>query len=95
LARGGAISGKYAPECHTGRQQPRRTSGQAHSGNRNGEWNPCALLSRFSQYTQGRGVGMVEFAIAWVLNNSAVDVGDCRAAVLKNSGMRIPKAQGP
>ena len=30
------------------------------------------IAQQILQYTQGRGVGIVEFAIAWVLNNSAV-----------------------
>ena len=30
------------------------------------------IRDRIQQYTQDRGVGIVEFAIAWVLNNTAV-----------------------
>ncbi len=38
----------------------------------NGASRSLRIAQQIQQYTQGRGVGIVEFAIAWVLNNSAV-----------------------
>ncbi|AIS12722.1 NADP-dependent oxidoreductase [Pseudomonas chlororaphis subsp. aurantiaca] len=70
LARG-VLSGKYAPDVapdsnsRAGRQDKRILET---------EWRVESLriAQQIQQYTQGRGVGMVEFAIAWVLNNAAV-----------------------
>jgi len=70
LARG-VLSGKYAPDVtpdansRAGRQDKRilETEWRAES---------LRIAQQIQQYTQGRGVGIVEFAIAWVLNNSAV-----------------------
>ena len=70
LARG-VLSGKYAPDAkpdansRAGRQDKRILET---------EWRVESLriAQQIQQYTQGRGVGIVEFAIAWVLNNSAV-----------------------
>jgi aryl-alcohol dehydrogenase-like predicted oxidoreductase len=70
LARG-VLSGKYAPDVtpdansRAGRQDKRILET---------EWRVESLriAQQIQHYTQGRGVGMVEFAIAWVLNNSAV-----------------------
>ena len=39
-----------------------------------------AHRSKLQAYTQAKGVGLVEFAIAWVLNNQRRDVCHCRAA---------------
>ncbi len=38
----------------------------------NGAWSRCALPSKFSNIPRDAVSGIVEFAIAWVLNNSAV-----------------------
>lgn len=70
LARG-VLSGKYAPDVkpdvnsRAGRQDKRILET---------EWRVESLriAQQIQQYTLGRGVGIVEFAIAWVLNNSAV-----------------------
>ncbi|MGY2201609.1 aldo/keto reductase [Pseudomonas gingeri] len=70
LARG-VLSGKYAPDVapdansRAGRQDKRILET---------EWRPESLriAQQIQQYTQDRGVGIVEFAIAWVLNNAAV-----------------------
>jgi aryl-alcohol dehydrogenase-like predicted oxidoreductase len=70
LARG-VLSGKYAPDVtpdvnsRAGRQDKRILET---------EWRVESLriAQQIQQYTEGRGVGIVEFAIAWVLNNSAV-----------------------
>ena len=70
LARG-VLSGKYAPDVapdansRAGRQDKRILET---------EWRVESLriAQQILQYTQDRGVGIVEFAIAWVLNNSAV-----------------------
>ncbi|MGE8337365.1 aldo/keto reductase [Pseudomonas laurylsulfatiphila] len=70
LARG-VLSGKYAPDVkpdansRAGRQDKRILET---------EWRVESLriAQQIQQYTQERGVGIVEFAIAWVLNNSAV-----------------------
>jgi aryl-alcohol dehydrogenase-like predicted oxidoreductase len=70
LARG-VLSGKYAPDVapdansRAGRQDKRLLET---------EWRVESLriAREIQQYTQERGVGIVEFAIAWVLNNSAV-----------------------
>ena len=70
LARG-VLSGKYAPDVtpdansRAGRQDKRILET---------EWRVESLriAQQIQQYTQERGVGIVEFAIAWVLNNGAV-----------------------
>lgn len=70
LARG-VLSGKYAPDVtpdansRAGRQDKRILET---------EWRVESLriAQQIQQYTEQRGVGMVEFAIAWVLNNRAV-----------------------
>src|SRR5476649_1391732 len=70
LARG-VLSGKYAPDVkpdansRAGRQDKRILET---------EWRVESLriAQQIQQYTQERGVGIVEFAIAWVLNNNAV-----------------------
>lgn len=70
LARG-VLSGKYAPDA-----TPEAGSRAARQDKRilETEWRMESLriAQQIQQYTQGRGVGIVEFAIAWVLNNSAV-----------------------
>ncbi len=70
LARG-VLSGKYAPDA-----QPDANSraGRADKRILETEWRVESLriAQQIQQYTQGRGLGIVEFAIAWVLNNSAV-----------------------
>lgn len=70
LARG-VLSGKYAPdiapdsESRAGRQDKRLLET---------EWRMESLriAQRIQAYVQDKGVGIVEFAIAWVLNNQAV-----------------------
>jgi len=70
LARG-VLSGKYAPNVapdsnsRAGRQDKRILET---------EWRPESLhiAQQIQQYTRDKGVGIVEFAIAWVLNNRAV-----------------------
>ncbi|MDP4573169.1 aldo/keto reductase [Pseudomonas sp. LPH60] len=70
LARG-VLSGKYAPDTapdsssRAGRQDKRILET---------EWRVESLriAQQIQAYTQDRGVGIVEFAIAWVLNNQAV-----------------------
>jgi len=70
LARG-VLSGKYAPDVapdansRAGRQDKRILET---------EWRVESLriAQQIQQYTRDRGVGIVEFAIAWVLNNRAV-----------------------
>ncbi|RQO61450.1 aldo/keto reductase [Pseudomonas sp. KBW05] len=70
LARG-VLSGKYAPDV-----TPEPGSRAARQDKRilETEWRVESLriAQQIQQYTQGRGVGIVEFAIAWVLNNAAV-----------------------
>lgn len=70
LARG-VLSGKYAPDV-----APEAGSRAARQDKRilETEWRVESLriAQQIQQYTQGRGVGIVEFAIAWVLNSSAV-----------------------
>ncbi|MFC6299506.1 aldo/keto reductase [Pseudomonas sp. CCM 7893] len=70
LARG-VLSGKYAPDL-----APEAGSRAARQDKRilETEWRVESLriAQQIQQYTQGRGVGIVEFAIAWVLNNQAV-----------------------
>ncbi|MCF4978169.1 aldo/keto reductase [Pseudomonas gessardii] len=70
LARG-VLSGKYAPDI-----APEAGSRAARQDKRilETEWRVESLriAQQIQQYTQGRGVGIVEFAIAWVLNNQAV-----------------------
>ncbi|WP_339456030.1 aldo/keto reductase [Pseudomonas sp. EA_65y_Pfl1_P120] len=70
LARG-VLSGKYAPDV-----APEVGSRAARQDKRilETEWRSESLriAQQIQQYTQGRGVGIIEFAIAWVLNNSAV-----------------------
>ncbi|CAD5108392.1 aldo/keto reductase [Zestomonas carbonaria] len=70
LARG-VLSGKYAPgvapasDSRAGRQDKRILET---------EWRDESLriAQKVKQYAGERGVGVVEFAIAWVLNNAAV-----------------------
>jgi len=70
LARG-VLSGKYAPDVtpdsstRAGRQDKRILET---------EWRVESLriAQKIQAYTQAKGVGIVEFAIAWVLNNQAV-----------------------
>ena len=70
LARG-VLSGKYAPDVtpdsstRAGRQDKRILET---------EWRSESLhiAQKLQAYTQAKGVGLVEFAIAWVLNNQAV-----------------------
>ncbi|ROL70659.1 aldo/keto reductase [Pseudomonas vranovensis] len=70
LARG-VLSGKYAPNAspdansRAGRQDKRILET---------EWRPESLqiAQQIHTYLQPRGIGMVEFAIAWVLNNRSV-----------------------
>lgn len=70
LARG-VLSGKYAPDVtpdsstRAGRQDKRLLET---------EWRVESLriAQRIQAHVQEKGVGMVEFAIAWVLNNQAV-----------------------
>ncbi|WP_024695761.1 aldo/keto reductase [Pseudomonas syringae] len=70
LARG-VLSGKYAPDIapdsssRAGRQDKRLLET---------EWRVESLriAQSIQAYVQDKGVGMVEFAIAWVLNNQAV-----------------------
>lgn len=70
LARG-VLSGKYAPDVapdsgsRAGRQDKRILET---------EWRVESLriAQQIQEYAQGHGVGIVEFAIAWVLNNQAV-----------------------
>ncbi|HEY0288368.1 MAG TPA: aldo/keto reductase [Pseudomonas sp.] len=70
LARG-VLSGKYAPDVtpdsstRAGRQDKRILET---------EWRVESLriAQKIQQYTLDKGVGIVEFAIAWVLNNQAV-----------------------
>ncbi|WP_397450829.1 aldo/keto reductase [Pseudomonas sp. NA-150] len=70
LARG-VLSGKYAPDVtpdsnsRAGRQDKRILET---------EWRVESLriAQKIQEYTQAKGVGIVEFAIAWVLNNKAV-----------------------
>src|SRR3546814_18029411 len=67
----GVLSGKYGPDVapdansRAGRQDKRILET---------EWRVESLriAQQIQQYTQERGVGIVEFAIAWVLNNRAV-----------------------
>ena len=70
LARG-VLSGKYAPDVtpdsgtRAGRQDKRILET---------EWRTESLhiAQKLQAYTKDKGVGLVEFAIAWVLNNQAV-----------------------
>jgi aryl-alcohol dehydrogenase-like predicted oxidoreductase len=70
LARG-VLSGKYAPgaepaaDSRAGRQDKRILEV---------EWRQesLAIAQKIQAYTQAKGVDMVAFAIAWVLNNAAV-----------------------
>lgn len=70
LARG-VLSGKYAPDT-----QPDANSRAGRQDKRilETEWRVESLriAQQIQAYCQSRGVGIVEFAIAWVLNNSAV-----------------------
>ncbi|MDR0280584.1 MAG: aldo/keto reductase [Paucimonas sp.] len=70
LARG-VLSGKYAPNA-----EPEAGSRAARQDKRilEVEWRAesLAIAQKIHAYTEARGVGMVEFAIAWVLNNQAV-----------------------
>ncbi len=70
LARG-VLSGKYVPgvapdnTTRAGRQDKRILET---------EWREESLVvaQKINEYTQSRGIGTVEFAIAWVLHNQAV-----------------------
>ncbi|MBV6286125.1 aldo/keto reductase [Pseudomonas aegrilactucae] len=70
LARG-VLSGKYAPDAtpaadsRAGRQDKRILETEWRS-------ESLAIAQKLHAYTQAKGVGMVEFAIAWVLNNQHV-----------------------
>nr|WP_180206629.1 aldo/keto reductase [Pseudomonas sp. SbOxS1]NYU06888.1 aldo/keto reductase [Pseudomonas sp. SbOxS1] len=70
LARG-VLSGKYAPDA---KPDANSRAGRADKRILETEWRVESLriAQKIAQYTQERGVGIVEFAIAWVLNNSAV-----------------------
>jgi len=70
LARG-VLSGKYAPDV---KPDASSRAGRADKRILETEWRVESLriAQQIQQYTQERGVGIVEFAIAWVLNNSAV-----------------------
>ena len=70
LARG-ILSGKYAPgqtpdaESRAGRRDRRMVET---------EWRPESLeiASRLQQHANSRGISLIDFALAWVLNNRAV-----------------------
>lgn len=70
LARG-VLSGKYAPNV-----EPEAGSRAARQDKRilEVEWRAesLAIAQKIHAYTEAKGVGMVEFAIAWVLNNQSV-----------------------
>ncbi|WP_110970576.1 aldo/keto reductase [Pseudomonas huaxiensis] len=70
LARG-VLSGKYAPNA-----EPEAGSRAARQDKRilEVEWRTesLAIAQKIQAYTQAKGVGIVEFAIAWVLNNQSV-----------------------
>ncbi|MCU1734538.1 MULTISPECIES: aldo/keto reductase [unclassified Pseudomonas] len=70
LARG-VLSGKYAPNA-----EPEAGSRAARQDKRilEVEWRAesLAIAQKIQAYTQAKGVGIVEFAIAWVLNNQSV-----------------------
>lgn len=70
LARG-VLSGKYAPNA-----EPEAGSRAARQDKRilEVEWRAesLAIAQKLHAWTEAKGVGMVEFAIAWVLNNQAV-----------------------
>lgn len=70
LARG-VLSGKYAPGA-----EPAAGSRAARQDKRimEVEWRQesLAIAQRIHAYAQAKGVGIVEFAIAWVLNNQLV-----------------------
>ncbi len=70
LARG-VLSGKYAPNA-----EPEAGSRAARQDKRilEVEWRAesLAIAQKIHAYTEAKGVGMVEFAIAWVLNNQSV-----------------------
>ncbi|WP_212627445.1 aldo/keto reductase [Pseudomonas sp. PP3] len=70
LARG-VLSGKYAPDA---KPDADSRAGRADKRILETEWRVESLriAQQIQQYTQERGVGIVEFAIAWVLNNAAV-----------------------
>jgi len=70
LARG-VLSGKYTPNVAPDASS---RAGRADKRILETEWRVESLriAQQIQQYTQGRGVGIVEFAIAWVLNNGAV-----------------------
>lgn len=70
LARG-VLSGKYTPNVAP---DANSRAGRADKRILETEWRVESLriAQQIQQYTQGRGVGIVEFAIAWVLNNGAV-----------------------
>jgi aryl-alcohol dehydrogenase-like predicted oxidoreductase len=70
LARG-VLSGKYAPGA-----QPDAGSRAGRQDKRimETEWRQesLSIARKIQAYTEAKGVGMVEFAIAWVLNNQLV-----------------------
>lgn len=70
LARG-VLSGKYAPNA-----EPEAGSRAARQDKRilEVEWRAesLAIAQKIHAWTEAKGVGMVEFAIAWVLNNQLV-----------------------
>ncbi|WP_213880487.1 aldo/keto reductase [Pseudomonas sp. dw_358] len=70
LARG-VLSGKYTPGA-----EPEAGSRAARQDKRilEVEWRQesLAIAQKIQAYTAAKGVGIVEFAIAWVLNNAAV-----------------------
>ena len=70
LARG-VLSGKYAPGA-----EPAAGSAAARQDKRimEVEWRQesLAIAQKIQTYAQAKGVGIVEFAIAWVLNNQLV-----------------------
>jgi len=70
LARG-VLSGKYAPDVipDTNSRAGRRDRRIMET-----EWRieSLRIAQQIQEYTKAKGVGIVEFAIAWVLNNQAV-----------------------
>jgi len=71
LARG-VLTGKYSPEA-----QPPADSraGRADRRMMQTEWRPesIALAQAFRDHAQARGVGAMQLAVAWVLNNRLVN----------------------
>ena len=70
LARG-VLSGKYAPDATP---DANSRAGRRDKRILETEWRSesLAIAQKIHAYTQAKGVGMVEFAIAWVLNNQHV-----------------------